>query len=63
MTAEELDALREEHVRELLKNGEAADQLAREVLEEAEVMDKEDAIPPGGFWQRLDNECETIWEW
>ena len=61
MTAEELDALREEHERELLEAGEAADQLARrELLEEAEAMDKEDAIPPGGFWQRLDIECETI---
>lgn len=62
MTAEELDALREDHAQELLETGEAADQLAREVLEEAEVMDKEDAIPPGGFWQRLDIECETIGE-
>ena len=62
MIAEELAALREEHERELLEAGEAADQLARELLEEAEVMDKEDAIPPGGFWQRLDIECETIGE-
>ena len=62
MTAEELDAPREEHVRELLENGEAADQLARELQEEAEAMDKEDAIPPCGFWQRLDIECETIGE-
>jgi hypothetical protein len=63
LTAEELAALRAEHERELLEAGEAADQLARrELLEEAEVMDKEDAIPPGGFWQRLDIECETIGE-
>jgi hypothetical protein len=62
MTAGELAALREEHERELLEAGEAADQLARELLEEAEAMDKEDAIPPGGFWQRLDIECETIGE-
>jgi len=62
MTAGELAALREQHERELLEAGEAADQLARELLEEAEVMDKEDAIPPGGFWQRLDIECETIKE-
>ena len=63
LTAERLAALREQHVRDLLEAGEAADQLARELREEAEVMDKEDAIPPGGFWQRLDIECETIWEW
>ena len=62
MTAEGLAALREQHVRDLLEAGEAADQLARELREEAEVMDKEDAIPPGGFWQRLDIECETIGE-
>ena len=61
MTAGVLAALREAHERELLEAGEAADQLARrELLEEAEAMDKEDAIPPGGFWQRLDIECETI---
>ena len=48
MIAGELAALREQHEREL--------------LEEAEVMEKEDAIPPGGFWQRLDIECETIGE-
>ena len=61
MTAGVLAALREVHERELLEAGEAADQLARrELLEEAEAMDKEDAIPPGGFWQRLDIECETI---
>ena len=54
--------MREKHEQELLEAGEAADQLARELLEEAEVMDKEDAIPPGGFWQRLDIECETIGE-
>ena len=62
LTAEGLAALREQHVRDLLEAGEAADQLARELREEAEVMDKEDAIPPGGFWQRLDIECETIGE-
>ena len=63
MTAGVLAALREAHERELLEAGEAADQLARrELLEEAEAMDKEDAIPPGGFWQRLDIECETIGE-
>jgi hypothetical protein len=61
LTAGELDALREQHERELLEAGVAAD-LSREMLEEAEVMDKEDAIPPGGFWQRLDIECETIGE-
>ena len=62
MTDEGLAAMREEHEREWLEAGEAADQLARELLEEAEAMDKEDAIPPGGFWQRLDIECETIGE-
>jgi hypothetical protein len=61
-TAEELDELREKHEQDLLKDAEAADQLARQVLEEAEVMDKEDAVPLGGFWQRLDIECETIGE-
>ena len=54
MTAEKLDA----------PNAEADEKLdvlrERELLEEVEAMDKEDAIPPGGFWQRLDTECETI---
>ena len=51
LTAEKLDA----------PNAEADEKLdERELLEEVEAMDKEDAIPPGGFWQRLDTECETI---
>ena len=51
LTAEMLDA----------PNVEADEKLGeRELLEEVEAMDKEDAIPPGGFWQRLDTECETI---
>ena len=62
MTAERLAALREMHEQELLEDAAAAEKLERELLEETEVMDKEDAIPPGGFWQRLDIECETIGE-
>ena len=62
LTAEMLAALREMHERELLEDTAAAEKLERELLEETEVMDKEDAIPPGGFWQRLDIECETIGE-
>ena len=63
-----MDALRELHVRELLADAEAAEKLDAlremhkgELLEDVETMDEEDAaIPPGGFWQRLDTECETI---
>ena len=62
LTEEALASLREQHEQELLEAGEVADQLARQLLDEAEVMEKEDAIPPGGFWQRLDIECETIGE-
>ena len=68
LTAEMMDALRELHVRELLADAEAAEKLDAlremhkgELLEDVETMDEEDAaIPPGGFWQRLDIECETI---
>ena len=68
LTAEMMDALRELHVRELLADAEAAEKLDAlremhkgELLEDVETMDEEDAaIPPDGFWQRLDIECETI---
>ena len=70
LTAEIVDLLRELHVQELLADAEVAEKLKAvreiqmrkgELLEDVEIMDVEDAaIPPGGFWQRLDTECETI---